>query len=388
MSKLFSFLSFAEWIIILFTISFAGSVFYLSQKVTHYVAENEKNKVNIFVEAIWVLSSPDMVNNMSTFLFLNKVVESNTDVPIIVLNESAEILSFKNIDSSLVDTPEKLEAQLSKMSAYQEPIERHISSDEPIYVYYYASPFLKLVMYAPIWQILTFLFTSLLGFFIVKQKRKSDSNKLWVGLAKETAHQLGTPVSALLGWIGVLEDNAVEPDVVEEMKKDVQVIQKVINRFSKIGSETILIPTDIYPLLLNSFEYIKNRASKKINFIFHTDFQSYILPLNVTLIPWVIENLLVNAIDAVSENGEILLEAEHKEKAVVIFVTDNGKGIPMKNIQKIFQPGFTTKNRGWGLGLSLCWRIITNYHGGKIEVVHSVIGKGTTIKITLYGEKK
>lgn len=385
MRKIFSFLSWVEWIIVATTLSFGGSLVYLSQKMTHYVAENEMQKVNIFVEAIWLLSTPDMMD-MVDFQFLNKVVESNKDVPIIVLNESSEILSLKNIDSALVSTPEKLEEQLEKMSQYQKPIEKYISGEGAIYVYYYASPFLQFVKFAPIWQLLIMISIVALGYYFINQKRKSDSNKLWVGLAKETAHQLGTPTTALLGWIDVLEDKEVEPEVIEEMRKDIKVMQRVIDRFSKIGSQTVLKPTDIYLLAVSSFDYVKNRVSKKINFQFRTNVQTYILPVNPVLLTWVIENLLVNAVDAVGQEGEITLKLEQHNTNLFIFVTDNGKGIPNKNFQKIFQPGFTTKKRGWGLGLSLCRRIIQNYHKGKIEVLQSTVDKGTTMKVTLYGK--
>lgn len=218
---------------------------------------------------------------------------------------------------------------------------------------------------------------------VFKSGKIAEQNKLWTGMAKETAHQIGTPLSSLLGWIAILRTEDIDPSYVDEIEKDVNRLNIIANRFSKIGSLPELLPQDVVAISRNVFNYLASRSSKQLHFEFSSNTDATELPLNKELFGWVIENLLKNAIDAMQGKGELKLEIDDKAKFLKIRVTDTGKGIPKSQFKQVFKPGFTTKKRGWGLGLSLSKRIINDYHKGKIAVLKSEIGKGTTFEIQL-----
>ncbi|PLW98672.1 MAG: ATP-binding protein, partial [Marinilabiliales bacterium] len=227
-----------------------------------------------------------------------------------------------------------------------------------------------------------FLFI-LVSYFAFSVSRKAEQNQVWVGMSKETAHQLGTPISSLLAWLELLKIEGVRQDVYQEVEKDVKRLETITERFSKIGSAPVLKPINIVEVIDNAVQYIKSRASKKIQFVVDQPNDEILIPLNVALFEWVIENICKNAIDAMDGNGTIEINVQDHTQVVYIDIKDTGKGIPKSKFKTIFQPGYTTKERGWGLGLSLTKRIIESYHSGKVFIKSSELGKGTVFRIAL-----
>ena len=260
---------------------------------------------------------------------------------------------------------------------------RHIRVKVFQTIYYGNSPLLKKIGYYPLALLLIILLFAAVVYFFYRSTKTAEQNKLWTGMAKETAHQIGTPLSSLVGWTEILKTEKVNPEYIAEIEKDIDRLQTITDRFSKIGSAPTLETLDLVEVTTSSYEYLKSRSSKLINFeIEHPD-KEILVNLNAQLYSWTIENLVKNAIDAMKGKGDLKLSITQVEKQVFVNITDTGKGIPKQLFNKIFEPGYTTKKRGWGLGLSLAKRIVEDYHKGKIKVVESEIGKGTTIQITL-----
>jgi len=312
-----------------------------------------------------------------------KIIENNTTIPMILVNEKGEIQYFQNLDSVKCLNPEYLENQLTKMKVENEPIKFSYRGKNKQFIYYRNSDILNKLTYYPIALILVlFLFLGVIYMFYDSAKI-AETNKLWTGMAKETAHQIGTPLSSLLGWIAILKMEKIDDKYIKEIEKDVSRLNTIANRFSKIGSVPKLKKENIVPVTKHAFDYLKLRSSKQISFSFtaiHNEIYTY---LNTELFSWVIENLIKNSIDAMSGRGEISVQIETSSKKIIITISDTGKGIQKKLYKQIFKPGFTTKKRGWGLGLSLSKRIVQDYHNGKIVVHKSEIGKGTSFKILL-----
>ena len=312
-----------------------------------------------------------------------KVIENNNNIPMILVNEKGEIEIYQNLDSVKSLNPEYLENQLIKMKAENKPIEVSYKGKDKKYIYYRNSDLLNKLTYYPIALILVlFLFLSVIYMFYNSTKI-AETNKLWTGMAKETAHQIGTPLSSLLGWIAILKIEKIENKYLEEIEKDVFRLNTIANRFSKIGSIPELKKENIVPITKHAFNYLKSRSSKQISFSFTTSQNEIDTYLNAELFSWVIENIIKNSIDAMSGKGELRVKIENTSKKIKITISDTGKGIPKKLYKLIFKPGFTTKKRGWGLGLSLSKRIVQDYHKGKIVVQKSEIDKGTTFEILL-----
>ena len=312
-----------------------------------------------------------------------KVIENNNNIPMILVNAKGEIEYFQNLDSKKAENPKYLENQLAKMKTENEPIEVSYKGKNRQYIYYRDSDLLNKLSYYPIALILIlFLFVSVIYMFYNSNKA-AETNKLWTGMAKETAHQIGTPLSSLLGWIAILKMEKIDETYVNEIEKDVHRLNTIANRFSKIGSIPELKKENIVDITKQAFDYLESRSSKQISFSFNTTNNEIYTNLNTELFGWVIENLIKNAIDAMLGKGELILKIEDTSKKVKITISDTGKGMPKKLFKQIFKPGFTTKKRGWGLGLSLSKRIVEDYHKGKIFVQKSEIGKGTTFEILL-----
>ena len=251
------------------------------------------------------------------------------------------------------------------------------------YIYYRDSDLLDKLTYYPLALLLILVLFLAIIYLFYKTNKASETNKLWTGMAKETAHQIGTPLSSLLGWISILKMENVDETYIEEIEKDVHRLNTIANRFSKIGSKPELKKENIKTITKQAFDYLESRSSKQITFTFSSNDDEIYANLNTELFGWVIENLIKNAIDAMLGKGQLNLKIESKQKRIKITVTDTGKGMPKKLFKQIFKPGFTTKKRGWGLGLSLSKRIIEDYHNGKIFVKKSEIDKGTTFQIVL-----
>jgi signal transduction histidine kinase len=312
-----------------------------------------------------------------------KIIENNNNIPMILVNEKGEIEQTQNLGAGKKLNPKYLEKQLATMKVENEPIEVSYQGNNKQYIYYRNSDLLNRLTYYPIALILILvLFLSVIYMFYSSNK-VAETNKLWTGMAKETAHQIGTPLSSLLGWIAILKMEKVDDQYVEEIEKDVSRLNTIANRFSKIGSTPELKKENIVTITKQAFDYLESRSSKQISFSFTSEENEIYSNLNTELFGWVIENLIKNSIDAMLGKGELKVKIENTSKKVRITVSDTGKGMPKKLYKQIFKPGFTTKKRGWGLGLSLSKRIVSDYHKGKIFVQKSEIGKGTTFEILL-----
>jgi signal transduction histidine kinase len=311
------------------------------------------------------------------------VLDSTLTTPMLLLDSSKNIMSFRNIDSLKVLDTLKLSKLIVQLQKENVPIEINFGNSEPGTLYYGNSPLLNNLKYYPLALILIIVLFAAVAFFFYKSSRVATQKKLWTGMAKETAHQIGTPLSSLIGWTEILKMENVNPDHISEIEKDINRLLTITDRFSKIGSVPTLETSNIINETKESFNYLKTRSSKLVNFQFTAPNEIINVNLNKQLYSWTIENLVKNAIDAMKGKGEIKIEVVPNDKYVHIKITDTGKGIPKSRYKKIFEPGFTSKKRGWGLGLSLAKRIVEDYHDGKIKVVSSEIGKGTTIQISL-----
>ncbi|MFT7899557.1 HAMP domain-containing sensor histidine kinase [Tenacibaculum ascidiaceicola] len=342
--------------------------------------KDERAKMEIYATAIKeVVSNP---NSDGNFNLVNKVYETIENIPSILVDKDGQIKQFHNLDSIKSTDPEYLQQQLNIMKKQNEPIAiEYLGIKE--HIYYRNSDLLYKLKYYPLALVLILgLFLTII-YMVYKSNKVAEQNKLWTGMAKETAHQIGTPLSSLLGWIAILRAENVSSDYVDEIEKDVRRLNTIANRFSKIGSLPELKPNNVVSITKAAYDYLENRSSKQISFSFTTEAEEIRINLNTELYGWVIENLIKNAIDAMQGKGSLSVSISESSKNVKILISDTGKGIPKTQFSQIFNPGFTTKKRGWGLGLSLSKRIIEDYHNGRIHVLKSEIGKGTTFEILL-----
>lgn len=350
-----------------FEVDVAGEKQYFYYKDSNIITELEKQMDNL-------------INS-----FISETVINSASVPVILTGaDQIEVIDFGNIDSTIVSDPDLLSSKLNSMRAANNPIEVDLGSGNINYIFYEDSLILKQLKFYPLIQFIIIGLFLLIAYLLFSTFRKAEQNQVWVGLAKETAHQLGTPLSSLMAWTELLKSKNIEPSMVDELNKDVDRLETITNRFSKIGSQPELEKINVFKTLNESIKYLKPRVSSKVKFELndHEGFEAFAL-LNKPLFGWVIENLCKNAIDAMNGEGTINLNVVDEIQMVYIDITDDGKGLPSKLHKRIFQPGFTTKKRGWGLGLSLSKRIIENYHEGKIFVKRSEVGKGTTFRIVL-----
>ncbi len=316
--------------------------------------------------------------------FISMVSAQNTTIPIIVVDSNSTIVTNANINYKENRKDEVLRKELSKMKTQNEPIRIDIPGGDYQLLYYRESSILRNLRLYPLIQLFVIIIFILVAYFAFNATQRAEQNQVWVGMSKETAHQLGTPISSLMAWIEILKLQNIDETLIKEFEKDTERLERITERFSKIGSKPELFPTNLIDTLNSTVNYLRTRSSNKV--IFKTSFseqENIETPLNAALFSWVIENLCKNAIDAMENNGTISINVQKKENQIVIDVTDTGKGVPKSQFKTIFQPGYSTKKRGWGLGLSLAKRIIENYHNGKIFIKWSEIGKGTTFRIIL-----
>ena len=364
--------------------------------LTEKMAREERKKVELWaeatkglVEAVIQTTSPEMEQLNTNYLnLLNLIVSQNTTIPIIIVNPDGTFNSDANISYSEGRRQQVLTHELVKMKAYSEPIPIKISEETTQYLYFSESDILRNLRYYPFVQLVVIVIFILVAYFAFSATQRAEQNQVWVGMSKETAHQLGTPISSLMAWIELLKLQKVDENIISEFEKDTQRLEKITERFSKIGSRPELLSTNIVEVLTSTVSYLKTRSSQRV--IFETSFDKndvILVPMNAALFSWVIENLCKNAIDAMENHGNITLSLKEVHETVVLDITDTGKGVPKSQFKTIFQPGFSTKKRGWGLGLSLAKRIIENYHSGKIFIKWSETGKGTTFRIVLNKRK-
>ncbi len=360
----------------------SGTIFY-SQYLARKIKGEERLRVEQWFKAgKFIISAPDSVD----IGFASLIVTENKTIPIIETNEKDSITSHVNLDSARAADPQYLETKLRQLKSQHNPFEWVDPADSSIRnrYYYGNSKLLDEVRYYPIIQLLIVALFIVITILSLRSRHRSLQNQVWAGMAKETAHQLGTPVSSLEGWVEMLKDSPLDKKIVQELEKDVDRLRLVSDRFGKIGSSPQLESTDLLKQVNSMVDYMRKRATGKIIFsVNHQNRDAIFARISPPLFDWVIENLLKNALDAMEGKGSITVNINEDDKAVYLEVTDTGKGISKKNIGQVFKPGFTTKKRGWGLGLSLSKRIIAQYHKGEIYVKHSEIGKGTTFRIVL-----
>ncbi len=319
--------------------------------------------------------------------FLSEIVTDAPSVPVIVTDSSRKhLIAFGNIDSVKIKDPNYVQSAIQSMEADNNTIKVNLPGEEDCMVFYYDSPLLVQLKYFPYVQFLIIGVFLFIAYLLFSTSRRSEQNQVWVGMARETAHQLGTPLSSLIAWVELLRLKGIDEENLVEVTKDIKRLETITERFSKIGSEPKLELQNVVDLVNNSIEYLKKRTSKKINYNITSTSQDIIVPLNRYLFEWVIENVCKNAIDAMGGNGSIDIAIYDDEQHVHIEISDTGKGIQKSKFRTIFSPGYTSKKTGWGLGLSLSERIIHNYHAGKIFVKSSTINKGTTFGISLKKE--
>ena len=367
------------WLLIFAIIIGIFSLF-VTNSLVKSLAYEEKKKIEI-----WAYATNQMVNisDDGNFSLAIKVMESNENIPIILADENDSILNYRNLNPINEITDEYLQKQLVIMKEQNEPIEIQVFEDYKQLLYYKDSILLTRLKYYPMFQlglITLFMFIAYLAF---SSARKAEQNQVWAGMAKETAHQLGTPLSSLMAWVELLKSKEETKDMVLEMEKDVARLETITDRFSKIGSKPTLEDENIVQVVEEATNYLKSRLPEKVLIELHSENPSIIVPVSVVLLNWVIENICKNAVDAMKGEGLIKIEMEEDESHVKIQINDTGKGIEPELISSIFKPGVTSKKRGWGLGLSLSKRIIEEYHKGKIFVKSSVEGKGTTFSVLL-----
>jgi hypothetical protein len=312
-----------------------------------------------------------------------KIIQHNTTVPAILTNEKDSIIQVVNIDEKSMQNKAEARRTLLKLKKENERIVIEYVPGKFRYLYYGNSSLLNKLKFYPIALLLIIVLFGAVVYNFYRSTKAATQNKLWAGMAKETAHQIGTPLSSLLGWLEILKADEVDETTVTEIEKDILRLQTIADRFSKIGSEPVLEEKDIIQETRESFDYLKTRASDKIDFSFKAPKKPITASINPALHSWTIENLVKNAIDAMKGRGKLSVRIEEDAKQVRILVSDSGKGIPKKQFKRIFEPGFTTKKRGWGLGLSLTKRIVEEYHNGTVRVLHSDLGKGTTMMVCL-----
>jgi len=347
------------------------------------MAKEERKSVELWAEATQKLASAD-INSNQDITFLNDIIIRNTSIPIIITDSLDEIGDSRNIRFSEENKEKVLLRKLHKMKEDNEPITISVSETQKQYLYYGDSILLENLKFYPIVQFGVIILFILVAYVAFNSSRNAEQNQVWVGMSKETAHQLGTPISSLMAWVELLKMQNIDENLIQEFEKDTERLQKITERFSKIGSIPELIPTDVAETIRSTIEYLKTRSSGKVKFILDFDpDKRYEAPLNSPLFSWVIENLCKNAIDAMNNTGTIQVSISEKVDQLFIEVSDTGKGISKAYFKTVFQPGFTTKKRGWGLGLSLAKRIVENYHKGKIFLKQSEINKGTTFRIVL-----
>jgi len=361
----------------------SSSVFY-SQYLAKKITKEERLRVEQWVEAAKLLVNDS--TGISTKL-VTLIIPENKTIPIIVTNEKGDIVTSANLDSAKVASdPGYVRAQLKLFRAQNTPIEwvNPLDSSARDYYYYGHTQLLHEVQYFPLIQLFIVALFIIITIITISTRNKSTQNQVWAGMAKETAHQLGTPISSLEGWVEMLKENSSNDSITPELKKDVDRLKLVSDRFGKIGSKPQLELNNIVEEIEKMVEYVRKRATGKVQFSFqHDDKQIISAAISPPLFDWVIENLLKNALDAMDGKGAISIDIKENPKDIYIDVTDTGKGISAANISKVFKPGFTTKKRGWGLGLSLSKRIVEQFHNGKLFVKQSELGKGTTFRIVL-----
>ena len=368
----------SRWIIIFASFLIISLILWNTYTFFQIFKHEERLKMSLWANAEKILINAGENTDLELPL---QIFSNNTSIPI-MLTESDSIINSKNIDEKIIADKKRAAAFLSGLKNENDPIIIEYVPGKFQYIYYGDSELLKKLKYYPIALLLIIVLFAALVYNFYKSTKMATQNKLWAGMAKETAHQIGTPLTSLVGWVEILKSENVDESTTNEIEKDIERLQTITDRFSKIGSEPKLENKDIIEETQKSYDYLQSRFSKQIEFTFTGPEAPVIVLFNPTLHSWTIENLVKNAIDAMKGRGKLDLEVLHEGGFVRINISDTGSGIPKNQFKSVFEPGFTTKKRGWGLGLSLTKRIVEEYHKGTIKVLHSEIGKGTTMQVS------
>ena len=356
-----------------------------TNKLAEVLRQKEQHDVELWVAAMERVSR-EVFGTYLVDPLISHILRNQNNIPFIITDENLNLIMSNRIDEEVLKNPEKFKHKLDELVEENTPrtVRLTWTSGHSHIIFYGRSQLLTALYYFPYVQWLIIFIFILFTYIALQSTKQDEQNRVWIGLAKETAHQLGTPTSSLLGWIEYLRTQDVDPSVVDEMNKDLLHLMKIVDRFSKIGSETILTPMSVNEVVGETVMYFRNRVPRNVTLSYNGLAMAPVKAnMNVALFEWVVENLLKNALDAMQGHGEIDVNLSSNDKQVIIEVRDTGKGIPKSNWKRIFEPGFTTKTRGWGLGLSLSRRIVEDYHHGKIAVAKSEVGRGTTFRITL-----
>ena len=365
----------------------AGASLLASHFLVKDLSKEERNKMETWAEALNTLNNADETTDLS--LVLN-VIQSNNTIPVIVMDSDGKVSDYRNveIDAKTAEDSDRYVSGYGRRMYNDGHFIRiqlgdSLNTSDYQLVCYDESTLLKRLSQYPYWQLGIVMIFVVVALIALLASKRAEQNKVWVGLSKETAHQLGTPISSLMAWVEILKENYPDDDLIPEMDKDVKRLELIAERFSKIGSLPEPVEASMNEVLAHVVDYMDRRTSKKVEIVRHLPAQEVIVKMNASLFEWVIENLCKNAVDAMEGKGRIDLMLTDEGSRVVIEVSDNGKGIRKKDIKNVFTPGFTTKKRGWGLGLSLARRIVEEYHKGRIFVKSSEVGKGTTFRIEM-----
>ena len=385
-------------ILVVVAIVIAVASLLVSHLLVKDLQREERNKMEIWAEALNALNNADETTDLS--LVLN-VIQSNNTIPVIVMDSDGVVSDYRNIEIKAetdVDSGTYVSRYGKRMFDRGDYIKIYLAESDSVVadseevpkdfqpytlVCYDESILLRRLAQYPYWQLGIVMIFVVVAIFALLASKRAEQNKVWVGLSKETAHQLGTPISSLMAWVEILKENYPDDELIPEMDKDVKRLELVAERFSKIGSLPEPVDASMNQVLVHVVDYMNRRTSKKVDIMSHLPEEEVIVKMNAQLFEWVIENLCKNAVDAMEGRGRIDLTLIDEDHRVVVEVSDNGKGIRKKDIKNVFTPGFTTKKRGWGLGLSLAKRIVEEYHKGKIFVKESELGVGTTFRIEI-----
>ena len=367
-------------IFLLISVLLVGGVLYVSNDLVEDLSIEERKKMEIWAEATRELASDKTEMSMELIL---KVIQSNTSIPAIIVDDTGEINQYLNLNLPETDTEKYLQEKLEQLKSKSNLIEINLGDEEKQYLYYDDSILLKRLSLYPYVQLGVMVLFVLIVYFALISTKKAEQNKVWVGLSKETAHQLGTPISSLMAWMDLLESSGVDSSLLSDMNKDVNRLSVIAERFSKIGSKPEMELIYVNEVRENATEYMRRRVSDKVLITTHLPSDAEGAMVCLSLFEWVIENLCKNAVDAMNGEGRIDVYMTSEKQQIYIDIKDTGKGIARKNFKTVFNPGYTTKKRGWGLGLTLAKRIIEDYHAGRIYVKDSEVGKGTTFRIEL-----
>ena len=376
-------------LLVLAAVMIAVASLVVSHILTRDLADEERGKMEVWAEAMRTLNRADENTDINLVL---KVINGNNTIPVIVLDSKDRVQDFRNIDipdaktysDSLAFAESMSKQLLNENHSIRISLDDGIPTDY-IDVCYSDSLMLRRLAFYPYVQLCVVMIFVVIAIFALLTSKRAEQNKVWVGLSKETAHQLGTPISSLMAWTEMLKESYPDDSLIPEMDKDVKRLQLIADRFSKIGSLPEPVPASLAEVLNHVIDYMDRRTSKKVAMVRDFPEHDVVVKINASLFEWVIENLCKNAVDAMEGEGRITLAYREEGTRAVIEVTDTGKGIRKKDIRNVFRPGFTTKKRGWGLGLSLAKRIVEEYHHGHIFVKKSEVGVGTTFRIELLG---